>query len=78
MTRPIRRKRQQSTQDQIAALRAMNEWRAQTIKIARVALRGQKHLLEKIGVTAHPMGGARVSHAAPLAPGQAEPITPDA
>lgn len=56
----------------------MNEWRAQTIKIARVALRGQKQLLEKIGVTAHPMGGARVSHAAPLAPGQAEAITPDA
>jgi hypothetical protein len=30
----------------------MNEWLAQTVKIARVALRGQKQRLERIGVAA--------------------------
>ncbi len=30
----------------------MNEWVAQYIKIARVALRGKKQLLEKLGVAA--------------------------
>ena len=43
---------QQATQDQDAALAAMNEWVAQYVKIAKVALRGKKQLLEKIGVTA--------------------------
>lgn len=43
---------QQATQDQNAALDAMNEWTAQYLKIAKVALRGKKQLLEKIGVTA--------------------------
>lgn len=42
---------QQATQDQDAALRAMNDWTAQYLKIAKVALRDQKQLLEKIGVT---------------------------
>jgi len=44
--------RQQSTQDQEAALAAMNDWVAQYLKIAKVALRGKKQLLEKIGVIA--------------------------
>ncbi len=43
---------QQATQAQDAALKQMNEWLAQYIKIARVALRGKKQLLEKIGVAA--------------------------
>ncbi len=43
---------QQATQDQDAALAAMNDWVAQYVKIAKVALRGKKQLLEKIGVTA--------------------------
>ena len=43
---------QQATQDQDAALAKMNEWVAQYLKIAKVALRGKKQLLEKIGVTA--------------------------
>ncbi|MBI5563982.1 MAG: hypothetical protein HY870_03730 [Chloroflexi bacterium] len=43
---------QQATQDQDAALAAMSEWVAQYLKIARVALRGKKQLLEKIGVLA--------------------------
>jgi len=43
---------QQATQDQEAALKAMNDWVAQYLKIAKVALRGKKQLLEKIGVTA--------------------------
>ncbi len=43
---------QQATQDQDAALAAMNDWVAQYVKIAKVALRGKKQLLEKIGVLA--------------------------
>jgi len=43
---------QQATQDQDAALTKMNEWVAQYVKIAKVALRGKKQSLEKIGVTA--------------------------
>jgi hypothetical protein len=43
---------QQATQDQDAALAAMNDWVAQYLKIAKVALRGKKQLLEKIGVLA--------------------------
>ena len=43
---------QQATQDQDAALAALSEWVAQYLKIAKVALRGKKQLLEKIGVTA--------------------------
>ena len=43
---------QQATQDQDAALAAMNDWVAQYVKIAKVALRGKKQLLEKIGVVA--------------------------
>ena len=43
---------QQAAQDQEAALAKMNEWVAQYLKIAKVALRGKKQLLEKIGVTA--------------------------
>jgi hypothetical protein len=44
--------KQQATQDQDAALALMNDWVAQYLKIAKVALRGKKQLLEKIGVTA--------------------------
>ena len=43
---------QQATQDQDAALAAMSDWVAQYLKIAKVALRGKKQLLEKIGVLA--------------------------
>ena len=43
---------QQATQDQEAALAKMNDWLAQYLKIAKVALRGKKQLLEKIGVAA--------------------------
>ena len=39
-------------QDQDAALAAMSDWVAQYLKIAKVALRGKRQLLEKIGVTA--------------------------
>lgn len=42
--------KQQATQDQQAALAALNEWVAQYLKIAKVALRGKQQLLEKIGV----------------------------
>lgn len=43
---------QQATQEQDAALAALNDWLAQYLKIAKVALRGKPQLLEKIGVTA--------------------------
>ena len=43
---------QQLAQDQEAALAALNEWLAQYLKIAKVALRSKKQLLEKIGVLA--------------------------
>lgn len=43
---------QQATAEQDAALEALNEWTAQYRKIAKVALRGQKQLLEKIGIAA--------------------------
>ncbi len=43
---------QQATQDQDAALAKLSDWVAQYLKIAKVALRGKKQLLEKIGVTA--------------------------
>ena len=43
---------QQATQDQDAALAALSDRVAQYLKIAKVALRGKKQLLEKIGVTA--------------------------
>jgi hypothetical protein len=43
---------QQATREQDAALAAMNDWLAQYIKIAKVALRDKKQLLEKIGVIA--------------------------
>jgi hypothetical protein len=43
---------QQATQDQDAALAKMNEWVAQYLKIAKVALRNKKQSLEKLGVLA--------------------------
>ena len=43
---------QQAAQDQDAALAKMSDWVAQYLKIAKVALRGKKQLLEKIGVLA--------------------------
>ena len=43
---------QQATRDQDTALKAMNAWLAQYIKIAKVALRDKKQLLEKLGVAA--------------------------
>jgi len=41
---------QQSTVDRDAALQVLNDWVAQYRKIARVALREKKQLLEKIGI----------------------------
>jgi len=46
--------KQQATQDQAAALAALNEWVAQYLRIARVALRNKQQLLEKIGGAARP------------------------
>jgi len=43
---------QQASREQKTALASLEAWRAQTIKIARVALRGKRQLLEKIGVPA--------------------------
>jgi hypothetical protein len=43
---------QQATQDRDAALADLNEWVAQYLKIARVALADRKSLLEKLGVSA--------------------------
>lgn len=43
---------QQATREQDAALAALDAWRAQYVKIARVALRGKPQLLEKLGVIA--------------------------
>jgi len=40
------------------ALAALDAWRAQYVKIARVALRGKPQLLEKIGVPARTSGTA--------------------
>jgi hypothetical protein len=42
---------QQATQDRNAALADLNEWVAQYLKIARVALADRKPLLEKLGVS---------------------------
>ncbi|HEY4722050.1 MAG TPA: hypothetical protein VII92_09405, partial [Anaerolineae bacterium] len=44
--------RQQATADQKTALKALNEWVAQYLKIAKVALRGKPQLLEAVGVIA--------------------------
>jgi len=41
---------QQATRDQDAALKALDLWCSQYIKIARVALQGKKELLEKLGI----------------------------
>lgn len=41
---------QQATRDQDAALKALDLWYNQYIKIARVALRDKKELLEKLGI----------------------------
>ncbi len=43
---------QQATREQDAALQALNEWMAQYLKIAKVALREKPQLLEKLGVAA--------------------------
>lgn len=43
---------QQVTREQDAALQALNDWTAQYLKIAKVALRDKKQLLEKLGVVA--------------------------
>ena len=43
---------QQATRDQEAALKELDLWTGQYIKIARVALRDKKELLEKLGVRA--------------------------
>jgi hypothetical protein len=43
---------QQATAEQDAAMQALNDWVGQYRKIAKVALRGKKQLLEKIGITA--------------------------
>ena len=42
---------QQATLDQAGALRAVREWVGQYLKIAKVALRGNKALLGKLGLT---------------------------
>ena len=43
---------QNSTREQDAALEKMDEWYAQYVKIAKVALKDHKELLEKLGVLA--------------------------
>jgi hypothetical protein len=43
---------QQATREQDAALQALNDWAGQYRQIAKVALRGKKQLLEKIGIVA--------------------------
>ncbi len=43
---------QQATREQETAMQSLNEWTSQYLKIAKVALRSKKQLLEKIGVTA--------------------------
>jgi hypothetical protein len=43
---------QQSTREQEAALKELNEWMAQYLKIAKVALREKPQLLEKLGIAA--------------------------
>jgi hypothetical protein len=44
--------KEQANVDKDAALADMNQWVAQYLKIARVALRGKPQLLEKIGIAA--------------------------
>jgi len=44
--------RQGSSHEQAAVLTSLDAWRAQYIKIARVAVRDKKQLLEKIGIPA--------------------------
>jgi hypothetical protein len=43
---------QQATREQDSALGALNDWTAQYLKIAKVALSGKPQLLEKLGVLA--------------------------
>ena len=43
---------QQASREQLIALTSLDAWRAQYIKIARVALREKRQLLEKIGIPA--------------------------
>jgi hypothetical protein len=45
---------QQATQERDAALKALNDWLSQFIKIARVALRDKPQLLEKMGIVITP------------------------
>lgn len=44
--------KQQTTAEKDVALADLNQWVAQYLKIAKVALRGKPQLLEKIGITA--------------------------
>src|SRR5947207_1233197 len=41
---------QQATREQEAALQAVSDWAGQYTRIAKVALRDKKHLLEKLGI----------------------------
>src|SRR5207247_6176027 len=41
---------QQATREQEAALQAVSDWVGQYTRIAKVALRDKKHLLEKLGI----------------------------
>ena len=61
---------QQATRDQDAALKALDEWVAQFLKIARVALRGKPELLEQLGITVRstPSGRRRKAKTSPAAP----------
>lgn len=45
---------QQATRERDAALQSLNDWVSQYRKIARVALREKKQLLEKIGIVVRP------------------------
>lgn len=54
---------QQATLEREAAFQALHEWTSQYRKIASVALREKKELLEKIGFVTKPRGGRSVSKA---------------
>jgi len=55
---------QQATREQDAALAALDDWVAQYLKIAKVALRGKKQLLEKLGLATR-SGKTAAQRAAP-------------
>ena len=58
---------QRATAEMEAALRALDDWTTEYFDCARVALRGKKRLLQKIGLASPTTAAAKKGHALPTA-----------